>query len=288
MRKVVAVYSDTQIEKMFDDVEHSPYIIFAPPRSCSTMIAQVLTGNTGIQDQHVHEPCDKYAHKGFSKLSIVTSIGDKLIGSKPALIKEMTFQVGTGALFKKFVARCKKPIFLIRDPRLCIESRIRMILEGLISSKEFDGDKTMLQEAIRIKEYSGLDEILASRFPIRHTGWGALEEQIQYCVDSKIKYIVVDSTRLRAEPELATRRLCLDLGLDFEEDMLSWDGGRDTSKGFGDLSEQSLWYERVASSTRVERPTEKILDIKRFPEYFRTHIEKYISFYNKLILAYSE
>ena len=258
--------------------EHRPYLLLAPPRSASTAVGRSLFQHSAIS-AYVHEPCDLYRHQGAPVRSIVDNL-DTAQDPSGLLVKEMTFQLGMEEPAKLFFEHARKPILvLIRDPRLSIESRIRMVLSDLAQSLEAqDPLKARLEQAIGRKSYGELDDVVTDElFPLARTGWHALEAQMAYCDSRDLDYRILDSHDFRQDPRTALQRLCPLWGLELEEAMLSWS----TDKGFstGQLAEQSNWYRRVTQSKGIEPPTELKLQRSDFPTRFHHHLEEAAEIY---------
>jgi len=125
-------------------------------------------------------------------LNFLQSKQEKNIGSA-LVIKEMPYQIG--ANFSLLAGWAKPPIiFLIRDPRLNIASRIEKKIET--------GD--------------------SSEFPLIETGWDLILEQISYCRAQDIPHLIVDTTDFRKNPQHIFPQIFERLGLPFSDDMLQW------------------------------------------------------------------
>ncbi len=113
--------------------------VIAPPRSNSTMVEYVLGLSDSI-DIICHEP-----FTGAHKIDFEPETGYKIIyekiggedflnsnTKKTLLIKEMSQWIFEDQEYKYFLALSKNPIiFLIRNPLLSVESRIRRVLKSL-------------------------------------------------------------------------------------------------------------------------------------------------------------
>jgi hypothetical protein len=241
-------------------------LVVGPPRTASTTVARVLWNHPSI-DFYCHEPYEnRYFGIGPSD-SAATSLrnpiclADLLPGKRtvaPAdgglLIKEMSFQVGDA--FENLASLTDKPIvFLVRDPRLTIASRMRLI-----------------------KHYHG-----SAAFDPRETGWTDLEVQIDRCREVGIPYVLVDATDLRSRPEAAFAKLFARLGMTFSPDQLRWSPV--TNLDLGRLAPNDRFYERVLASTGIEPPSEEIPAVDDFPtdRGLREHAREAVDIYNRLL-----
>ena len=229
------------------------YVIVAPPRSASTALARILWQHRAVRF-YAHEPYGAVYHEGAPPATAEEALRepvdlDETVGGKSAeatglVVKEMTFQVGR--CFPDLAAHTARPVvFNVRDPRLCIASRMEM------------------------RRRQGLPET----FPLNESGWSDLEWQLSWCRERAVAYRVVDATELRRHPELVAPPLLESLGLDFDESLLHWTPVRpETVRAVAD---QGAWYERVLSSKGLEREDELIPEVTSFPAElgFREHVE---------------
>ena len=229
------------------------YVIVAPPRSASTALARILWQHPTVRF-YVHEPYGAVYHEGAPPATADESFRapvdlDETVGGKPAdaiglVVKEMTFQVGP--CFPDLAARTARPVvFNVRDPRLCIASRMEM------------------------RQRQGLSAV----FPVEESGWGDLQRQLSWCRERAVAYRVVDATELRRDPERVAPPLLESLGLDFDDSLLHWTPvPAETVRAVAD---QGAWYERVLSSRGLEPDDEPVPDVTSFPSEggFREHVE---------------
>lgn len=249
-----------QIAKEYQDI----YILLAPPRSASTAIARAFWQHPKIL-AYCHEPFDVAYRRHFQLRDIPlsfrqaiqtsTAMQDDIDERDSLFIKEMTFQVGP--YFPLLFSLTKQPLlFVIRNPLLSIASRMRKLQEG---------------------EQNAL-------FPFIEMGWSDLLQQVTYCWEHHIPYIIVDSNDFRANPQAMTLVICERLGLRFVTKMLTWRPL--TEKSLGNLGgEQDHWYQRVLTSTGVQPATEEVPSLSAFPEAegFRKCIEICLNIYHSLL-----
>ncbi len=256
-----------------------PFLIVAPPRSASTALARCLLNHSRI-GPYVHEPCDLYRHHQAPVASILERIEEVSPNGASLLIKEMTFQMGTGPVSDSFLRNGREPVvFLIRDPRLCIESRIRRVLADIQKQTASNGRRERIEQALEARDYRELDDVLAEDvFPLAYTGWGALARQLRSCGQAGYAYTVVTATEFRSRPRACLKRLCSRWNLAFEETMLNWKGDELT---LGALSDQSRWYRRVLGSSGVTPEASSKLPARRFPGRFRSHLKEACGIYRE-------
>ena len=191
-------------------VRSEPRLLLAPPRTCSTVLARALTQHS-LVGSYIHEPCDLYAHREAGLKTIV----DRLAAAGwlgPGIVKEMTFQLGVGEVGRLFLHLARKPVlFLIRDPRLAVESRIRMVAGDLARNENTPAvDRARIEQATVQRDYSDMDDLIHEGvFPLYHTGWDALGEQIEFCRSRAIDYAILEAQVLRAHPRECLRT-CLE------------------------------------------------------------------------------
>ncbi len=166
----------------------------------------------------------------------------------------MTFQVGHE--FSFLASLTKKPIiFLIRDPRLSILSRIKKLIEA--------------------KE--------EPEFSLLESGWVSLNYQIEQCKKNNTSYLIVDSKSFRNYSEIVFKKLFNKIEMDFSSTMLHWKPAENLILGnLGD--KQKHWYQRILESTGIQIENEPVPEINLFPETngFRDHIKKCLEIYENL------
>lgn len=242
-------------------------VLVAPPRTASTALARVLWNHPAV-GWYRHEPFEPTWYEGASADAAVslleepTPVGElnpARAGEQPdpaaaLVVKEMTFQVGDA--FPLLAALATRPIvFLIRDPRLSVASRMKVLRR------------------------SGRPEV----FPLRESGWDDLERQVAYVRENGIPHLVVDSHDLRSDPEAVVPKVLATLGLPFSPALLTWESSE--AKGLSVVSgEGDPFYQRVLESRGIEAPAERIPDLTEFPADggFRQHVAECVERYEAL------
>ena len=208
-------------------------VILSPPRCGSTVLARSLWQHRAFR-WYLHEPCDRAYHLGPSPEPEPNIPIDRGGHSSPGLtgtgivIKEMTFQAGD-AISDLQVATTVPAIFLIRDPRLAVLSRMRR--------RKLDGD--------------------IPSFPAKEAGWRDQLAAIALFREAGTPYVIVDISDIRRSPDTALRALCSRLSLPWDPAMLRWKSLPDLRLGNIGGS-QDAWYVRVLGSTAWERPNERM------------------------------
>jgi len=228
------------------------FVIVAPPRTASTALARVLWNHPSV-GFYSHEPFEPTYYRAappevaaelLEAPEPVASLGGRGTGSA-LVVKEMTFQVGDG--FPALAALATRPVvFLIRDPRLSIASRMRVL------------------------RASGRPEV----FPLRESGWEDLMRQLEHVRQEGIDHLIVDSTALRAVPVRVVPGIFERLGLSYDPALMTWESSSAT--GLSAVSgADDPFYERVLHSGGLEAPLEEIPDLSAFPTDagFRAHVE---------------
>ena len=235
-------------------------LILAPPRTASTSLARLFWEHERV-GFYCHEPFEVVFHDEFEPLSAWQAMQSPIDLSQAfgtergnqLLIKEMTFQVVD--FFEDLAALATRPIiFLIRDPRLSLMSRIKRLSAG--------GESIL--------------------FPHRETGWQDLQSQVQCCEQREYPHIIVDSTAFRNDPKTVLPRVLASVGLPYGEHLLSWRNLKDIPLG-GRWEARSHWYSRVMSSPGILPATETIPEMDRFPDYWQDHLQDYMAIYRQLL-----
>jgi hypothetical protein len=236
-------------------------LLVGPPRTASTALARVLWNHPDV-GYYSHEPFEPTYYRGESAVVAadlleaaepVGALGGRGTG-RTLVVKEMTFQVGDA--FPLLAELATRPIvFLIRDPRLSIASRMRV-----------------LRRASR-------PEV----FPLRESGWDDLERQLDHVRREGIEHLVVDSTGLRAVPSRVVPPIFERLGLSYAPELLTWEAS--TATGLSVVSgPNDPFYERVLGSGGLEAPQEDVPPLEHFPEQdgFRAHVAQCVARYEEL------
>jgi hypothetical protein len=237
------------------------YVLIGPPRTASTAVSRILWNHPAV-GWYAHEPFEPTWYQGaaveraeelLEAPDAVDSLGGRGSGSA-LVVKEMTFQVGDA--FPLLAELATRPVvFLVRDPRLTIASRMEVLRR------------------------SGRPEV----FPLRESGWEDLARQLAYVRREGIPHVVVDSSRLRARPDAVVPALLEGLGLSFTPDLLVWRSSEAT--GLSAVSgAEDPFYQRVLDSQGIEPPAERIPDLTEFPTDggVRAHVAECVAYYAQL------
>lgn len=241
------------------------YTIVSPPRCGSTAFARVFWEHPSV-GYYCHEPFEVtyYQKDGLevvdkllqNPLDLSFLHSKKQHGNGTALvIKEMPYQAGSN--FPLLISWAQKPvIFLIRDPRLNIASRIKKKLET--------GD--------------------SPKFPLIETGWELINGQIKHCESEGIPFIIVDASEFRNHPAAIFRQVFEQLGLPFSDSMLQWQSCPDIDLDNLGGNHTHL-YRRVLLSEGIQPATENIQAIEDFPEEYgiREHLKECMDIYQTLL-----
>lgn len=236
------------------------YIIISPPRCSSTAFSRVFWEHPSVSF-YCHEPFDTTYYKKFSTESALYRLHKPLnviefktndTKDNSLVIKEMTFQVGQN--FRLLVYLTKLPvIFLIRDPRLCILSRIKKLQEGGRNPS----------------------------FPFVESGWFDLNYQINYCKKLNIPYLIVDSKYFRSYPQTIFKKVFTNLELAFSAEMLSWkETGSIKLGNLGD--EQKHWYRELLESTGIKPENNRFPEISALSGAMKNHLHVCLEIYKTI------
>lgn len=218
-------------------------VILSPPRCGSTVLARSFWQHHLFR-WYLHEPCDWAYHVGLGSQpeSITSMLIDRatVSGLDPrgngVVVKEMTFQA-RGAMAEFQVATIPV-IFLVRDPRLAVYSRMRR--------RELDGD--------------------APSFPAKEAGWRDLLEEIDLFRQSGKPYVIVNISDIRKNPATMLKMLCRHLGLPWDSAMLSW--ANLANLRLGNIGgRQNAWYARALTTTGWQPPGENFPSFDIFCKY---------------------
>jgi hypothetical protein len=246
-----------ELRAWFDPV----LVILSPPRCASTAVARAFWQHPWF-GWYLHEPFDRVYHDNADRAEVLRALADPLglaplreptsSEGKGVIVKEMTFQ--PGALLPELLAASTLPVVLtIRDPRLAIRSRMRQRGRG------------------------GQPE----QFPPVESGWLDLLTAVSCARSIGRPYVLVETTRLRADPVAYLPALCARVGVPYTERMLSWRPATGVSLGqLGDS--QRHWYEQVLDSDGVAPPNDELPELTEFGG-MRAHVETCLDVYREVL-----
>ncbi len=235
------------------------YVLIGPPRTASTAISRILWNHPAI-GWYAHEPFEPTWYEGADLARAeelleapqpVAGLGGRGRG-RALVVKEMTFQVGDA--FPLLAELATRPLaFVIRDPRLTIASRMKVLRR------------------------SGRPEL----FPLRESGWEDLARQLAHVRREGIPHVVVDSSDLRRAPEQRAPALLESLGLTFTPDLLAWKSSEATGLS-AVAGADDPFYRRVLDSHGIEAPSERVPDLAELPASLRAHVTECVAQYEEL------
>lgn len=253
-------YMVANVEQTYSQV----FVIVSPPRCSSTALSRVFWEHPLIR-YYAHEPFEVlyYLNQGIDDVCdrIKNPLDIRALKRNPdnctgngIVIKEMPYQVGPH--FELLANLATAPIiFLIRDPRLNILSRIKKKVEV--------GDTPL--------------------FPLSETGWELLESQITFCQVAAIPYLIVDSTDFRNHPHAVLKELFTRLHLSFSKELLLWQPQSTIDIDNLDGKHSHL-YKKVLQSDSLIPDQDTIPSLDSFPvdEGFLQHITECLHIYKRL------
>lgn len=255
--RLIARYRD--IRRRLLERHGDVHVILAPPRTSSTALVRVFWRHPSIGFYN-NEPFDRHYHCGEGMDSVLRHLADAATpvpgpaGGRGLLIKEMTFQATRLELLADLAT--SPLVFVLRDPRLSVASRMRMVAEA-------HGDPL---------------------FPHHESGVDALYQQVRACRADGRPYVMVHADDFRGAPVPVLSALFARLGLSFREDQLHWQPAPDMRMG-NLRGAQDNFYTRILNSRGLEPPVETPPDLARYPVYggLRAHVRRCLDLYHELL-----
>ncbi len=240
------------------------YVIVSPPRCGSTAFARVFWEHPSVR-YYSHEPFEVTYYWNRELDQVAEKLSDpldlRLINEQPGtgqgealVIKEMPYQVGDN--FPLLVAMATGPlIFIVRDPRQNIASRMEKKVEG--GASPF--------------------------YPKVESGWDLIASQIGWCRDRDVPYMIVDAADFRNTPDRIFPQIFDRLELSFSTEMLRWQPYTRVELDNLEGAHRHL-YQRVLESRGLQAATEPIPPLDSFPTTngFRQHVAHCLEIYNAL------
>jgi hypothetical protein len=233
-------------------------LIVAPPRTCSTLLARALWNSDSVSS-YSHEPFDLVYHRRLDHEAVLEKLAQPLLvgtgAGGCALVKELSFQVGR--YFPALASLTDRPvIFIIRDPRLSIASRMQLRRSG------------------------GAPAV----FPVVESGWNDLAWQVAWCRDNDRPYAIVDAADLLTRPRPVLQAIATELGVAWSHRMLHWRPAGDVDLALA-LDQQVSWNARVLSSRGFEPPAASPPALEEFPVDggMREHVDQAQEIHRRLL-----
>jgi hypothetical protein len=309
----ISIPSRQKLQSLIDCGQTSIRLILAPPRTGSTLVEALLSQNDGIQAS-CHEPFVMLGYYGEDSKDGYRRLIEAIEKNKSEmnvpitlLVKEMSHWLAVKREFEKLLPLVSDPVlFLIRNPLLSMESRIKKVLQvwkmkekpaliDWLSSSPFSVEegyirtnlelqrsmldkfaqsygirdwKSLLEKQFAEQDYRMFGELLkiGNLFPLENAGWRGLRDEIEYLEKEKRKYIVVDGTEFRLASEYFCRAIFREWGFNDSEQKIDW-GSR--LKGVDirmDKPHYRLWYDSLLDGDGVKPPTEIAAPLSKFPE----------------------
>ena len=293
-----------KLQSLIDRGQASIRLILAPPRTGSTLIETLLFQNNGIQAS-CHEPFVMLGYYGEDSkdgyrrlIEAIEKNKSKMNVPITLLVKEMSHWLAVKREFEKLLPLVSDPVlFLIRNPLLSMESRIKKVLQvwkmkekpaliDWLSSSPFSVEEGYIKTDLELQR-SMLDKFAQSygirdwksllksnfawarlqnvwritenrqSFPLESAGWEGLRNEMEYLRKRKRKYMIVDGTEFRLSPEYFYRAICREWGLSDSEQKINWDGRLEGVNIRMDKPHYRLWYDTLLNGGGV-KPRQKL------------------------------
>jgi hypothetical protein len=249
-----------KLREKHDDV----FVIVSPPRCSSTALARVFWEHPSVR-YYCHEPFESHYYSQDPVETAMEKINNSLdlqrvkktihnTTGNNLVIKEMPYQVGKN--LDILIRLATRPIiFLIRDPRKNIASRIKNKVIGGAPKK----------------------------YPFVESGWHLIQKQIGYCRKNGIPFCVIDSRDFRNEPKEFLGALFQRIGLQFTPKMLSWRAVPDVELDNLGGPHQHL-YHRILNSRGLVPDKNPAPRLEYFSsgDGFRKHVQECLIIYQQI------
>lgn len=310
-----------EVKELLKELNVELRLIIAPPRTGSTMMeasiamSDDVTGNSNEPLKYVGREGGFTSSMDFLKKDIRNAA---VKGGKGILVvKDMTVWISRIAPYLHELT--DYPIlFLIRNPALSMESRLRRYMQKMTVSKQeptrkwikektdYHGEvnrevqpelfnqhaqtkgfadwEALLKHMKQTGDFSLVYDLVQEVFPEDKSGFAELEQQIQIMREANTPYMIVDTSEFRLHPESLQRKISEEWNLTYSNEMVHW-GDKFKKFSVGDrVKFPEVWFGRILKSEGVQPPTEIPLPINMFPENAREHISQTdLPIYQRLI-----
>lgn len=305
--------SRQKLQSLIDRGQANIRLILAPPRTGSTLVEALLSQNDGIQAS-CHEPFVMLGYYGEDSkdgyrrlIEAIEKNKSEMNAPITLLVKEMSHWLAVKREFEKLLPLVSDPVlFLIRNPLLSMESRIKKVLQvwemkekpaliDWLRSSPFSVEQgsirtdlelqrrmldkfaqshgirdweSLLKKQFAEQDYRMFEDLLdiGNLFPLENAGWRGLRDEMEYLEKEKRKYMVVDNTEFRLAPEYFYRAICREWMLSDSEQKISWGGRLEGINIRMNKPHYRLWYDTLLNSDGVKPPTEIAAPLSKFPE----------------------
>lgn len=134
-------------------------------------------------------------------------------------------------------------------------------------------DQKLYQE----KDYQFFGSILkinTNRVAFEEVEFKKLNDITKYMKLKKQPYVVLDTTDIRAEPEIQLRELCSKLQVSFSREMIIWGEKPVTFHTEQNQEYEKIWYEKLFLSSELNPPDEVPPTLAMFPEFIQNYIQE--------------
>ena len=317
----ISSISRQKLQKIIDRGQANIRLILASPRTGSTLVEALLSQNNEIQAS-CHEPFVMLGYYGEDSGDGYRRLIEAIEKNKSemnipitVLVKEMSHWLAVKQEFKKLLPLVSDPVlFLIRNPLLSMESRIKKVLQvwGMKEkpalfdwfrsssfSVEEDSKKNdlefqcrmldkfaqshdirnwefLLQKQFAEQDYGMFGELLkiGNLFPLESAGWEGLQNEMEYLRKEKRKYMIIDGTEFRLSPEYFYRVICREWGLSDSEQKINWNGRLEGVDIRMDKPHYRLWYDTLLNGSGIKPPTEIAAPLSKFPEKISQYLKE--------------
>jgi len=108
-----------------------------------------------------------------------------------------------------------------------------------------------------------------------------LDKEVEYLESTGKPHYVIDTTDLRADPDIIIKELCRRMHVSFSPKMIDW--GEDPVNFYTEQTQEFelVWYDTLYASTKIKPPTDIPSTLSMFPDF----VQAYLKMHNLPIYA---
>ena len=131
--------------------------------------------------------------------------------------------------------------------------------------------------------FEGIFKANSLRIAFEESEFRELEEQVKYMESNNKPHYILDTTDLRANPEIVMRNLCSKEEISYSTEMINW-GNQQVDFHTEQTHEfEKLWYDTLHASNKINPPIDVPPTLSMFPDFVKEYLKTYnLPIYSRL------
>ncbi|MBI3337631.1 MAG: hypothetical protein HY005_03390 [Candidatus Staskawiczbacteria bacterium] len=153
--------------------------------------------------------------------------------------------------------------------------------DGYVNWRELISKKLYTEKDF--KYFGDIFKVNTRRVGFKETEFKKLDDQVKYLESNRKSYYVVDTTDLRAIPDIIIKEICRRMHISYSLKMIDW--GTEPVNFYTEQNQEFelVWYDTLYASTKIKPPIDIPLTLSMFPDFVQMYLKKYnLPIYAKL------